>query len=265
MMKLNTRDAREQQIANQIIGRFDRLVFQRLVVSWIINSNSSFRQSEDPYLRAAFEYLNPLVNTTEAHITHNTVRRRILQVYEENKAEIKRVLATAPGLLHIAFDGWRSNNRHALYGICCYFLNTLGQPGKLVLGLPELVDRHSGDNIATHVVEVLRSYGITHKVGYFTVDNASNNDTAMEEIGKALGFEGKTRRLRCFGHILSLAVKALLFGHNSEAFEDDIQGNKTLDAKAHELWRRKGPVGELHNLIFWIHRLDSLTNLLRSL
>ncbi|TXB97903.1 hypothetical protein FocTR4_00017230 [Fusarium oxysporum f. sp. cubense] len=80
MMKLNTRDAREQQIANQIIGRFDRLDFQRLVVSWIINSNSSFRQSEDPYLRAAFEYLNPLVKTTEAHITHNTVRRRILQV-----------------------------------------------------------------------------------------------------------------------------------------------------------------------------------------
>ncbi|KAG7404051.1 hypothetical protein Forpe1208_v015773 [Fusarium oxysporum f. sp. rapae] len=97
MMKLNTCDAREQQIANQIIGRFDRLDFQRLVVSWIINSNSSFRQSEDPYLRAAFEYLNPLVKTTEAHITHNTVRRRILQVYEENKVEIKRVLATAPG------------------------------------------------------------------------------------------------------------------------------------------------------------------------
>ncbi|KAL9567664.1 hypothetical protein ACKAV7_008236 [Fusarium commune] len=247
MMKLNTRDAREQQIANQIIGRFDRLDFQRLVVSWIINSNSSFRQSEDLYLRAAFEYLNPLVKTTEAHITHDTVRRHILQVYEENKAEIKRVLATAPGLLHIAFDGWRSNNRYALYGICCYFLNTLGQPGKLVLGLPELVDRHSGDNIATHVVEVLRSYGITHKVGYFTLDNASNNDTAMEEIGKALGFKGKTRRLCCFGHILNLAVKALLFGHNSEAFEDDIQGNETLDAKAH------------------IHRSDSFTNLLRSL
>ncbi|KAI8397463.1 hypothetical protein FOFC_20735 [Fusarium oxysporum] len=84
MMKLNTRDAREQQIANQIIGRFDRLDFQRLVVSWIINSNSSFRQSEDPYLRAAFEYLNPLVKTTEAHITHNTVRRRILQVKSDD-------------------------------------------------------------------------------------------------------------------------------------------------------------------------------------
>ncbi|GKU08675.1 unnamed protein product, partial [Fusarium langsethiae] len=87
----------------------------------------------------------------------------------------------------------------------------------------------------------------------------------MEEIGKALGFEGKTRRLRCFGHILNLAVKALLFGHNSEAFEDDIQGNEAPDANSHELWRRKGPVGKLHNLIFWIHRSDSLTNLLRSL
>ncbi|KAF4334761.1 AC9 transposase [Fusarium beomiforme] len=87
----------------------------------------------------------------------------------------------------------------------------------------------------------------------------------MEEIRKALGFEGKTRRLRSFGHILNLAVKALLFSHNSEAFEDDIQGNKTLDAKAHGLWRWKGPVRKLYNLIFWIHRLDSLTNLLRSL
>ncbi|KAG7419838.1 hypothetical protein Forpe1208_v003644 [Fusarium oxysporum f. sp. rapae] len=219
MMKLNTRDAREQQIANQIIGRFDRLVFQRLVVSWIINSNSSFRQSEDPYLRAAFEYLNPLVNTTEAHITHNTVRRRILQVYEENKAEIKRALATAPGLLHIAFDGWRSNNRHALYGICCYFLNTLGQPGKLVLGLPELVDRHSGGNIAAHVVEVLRSYGITHKVGYFTLDNASNNDTAMEEIGKALGFEDSLTNL----------LRSLQLTAYSKSDDPVVRAKKPLD------------------------------------
>jgi hypothetical protein len=84
MMKLDTRDSREQQIANQIIGRFDRSTFQRLVVGWIINSNSSFRQSEDPYLRAAFEYLNPLVKSTEAHVTHDTVRRQILKVYEEN-------------------------------------------------------------------------------------------------------------------------------------------------------------------------------------
>ncbi|KAJ2971919.1 hypothetical protein NQ176_g7453 [Zarea fungicola] len=264
MMKLNTYDSREQQIPYQIIGRFDRLTFQRLVVCWIINSNSSFRQSEDLYLRAVFEYLNPLVKTTEAHLTHDTVRRRILTVYEENKEEIKRVLAAAPGLIHIAFDGWRSNNRHALYGVVCYFLDATGQPQKLVLGLPELVDRHSGENIATHIVDILESYDITSKVGYFTLDNASN-DTAMREIGRALGFDGETRRLRCFGHILNLAVKALLFGHDSEAFEDDLLGGEALNAKAHELWRRKGPVGKLHNLIVWIHRSDLLTNLLRSL
>jgi hypothetical protein len=185
-------------------------------------------------------------------------------VYEENKAEIKRVLAAAPELIHIAFDGWRSNNRHALYGIICYLLNTFGHPEKLVLGLPELAERHSGGNIAAHVIEVLKSYNITNKVGYFTLDNASNNDTAMEEIGKALGFMGKTQRLRCFGHILNLAVKALLFGHDSEVFEDD-EGKEALDSKLHELWRRKGPVGKLHNLVLWIHRSDLLTNLLRSL
>jgi hypothetical protein len=190
--------------------------------------------------------------------------RKILKVYEENKAGIKRVLAAAPGRIHIAFDGWRSNNRHALYGIVCYFLNTFGRPEKLVLGLPELAERHSGENIAAHVIEVLESYDIANKVGYFTLDNASNNDTAMEEIGKTLGFKGKSRRLRCFGHVLNLAVKALLFGHSSEAFEDDGE-NELVDSKAHELWRRKGPVGKLHNLVLWIHRSDLLTNLLRSL
>jgi hypothetical protein len=91
-----------------------------------------------------------------------------------------RILEAAPGLIHVAFDGWRSNNRHALYGIVFYFLNTSGRPEKLVLGLPELAERHSGENIAAHVIEVLKSYGIAGKVGYFTLDNASSNNIAME-------------------------------------------------------------------------------------
>jgi hypothetical protein len=55
----------------------------------------------------------------------------------------------------------------------------------------------------------------------------------------------------------------LLFGHNSEAFEDELVQN--IDAKTHELWRQKGPIGKLHNLVHWIHKSDLLTYLLRAI
>ncbi|KAM4067710.1 transposase-like protein [Hirsutella rhossiliensis] len=69
---LNT--PREQAIANHLIKSFDRNVFQRLVVEWIVESNLSFREPENTRLRAIFEYLNPCVASADAHISHDTVR-----------------------------------------------------------------------------------------------------------------------------------------------------------------------------------------------
>ncbi|RKK68471.1 hypothetical protein BFJ71_g17788 [Fusarium oxysporum] len=71
----------------------------------------------------------------------------------------------------------------------------------------------------------------------------------MEVIGGELGFVGSTRRGRCFGHTLNLSAKALLFGHNVEAFEEQLSGAAALSEAEHALWRRKGPVGKLHNLV----------------
>lgn len=68
-------------------------------------------------------------------------------------------------------------------------------------------------------------------------------------MAKVLGFEPQKRRVRCFGHVLNLVVKALLFGHDAEAFETKIDGEPVLDATQHEIWQKKGPIGKLHNLI----------------
>jgi hypothetical protein len=87
-------------------------------------------------------------------------------------------------------------------------------------------------------------------VGYITLDNAGNMDTATEEIAEALGFDPKKQRVRCCGHVLNLVVKALLFGHKAEAFEAEIDGEPALDAAQHEIWRKKGPVRKLHNMVY---------------
>ncbi|GKU08409.1 unnamed protein product [Fusarium langsethiae] len=87
----------------------------------------------------------------------------------------------------------------------------------------------------------------------------------MEVIGGELGFVGSTRRGRCFGHTLNLSAKALLFGQNVEAFEEQLSGAAALSEAEHALWRRKGPVGKLHNLVVEVRRSDQLTYLLRSI
>jgi hypothetical protein len=74
-------------------------------------------------------------------------------------------------------------------------------------------------------------------------------DTATEEIAEVLGFNPKKRRVRCFGHVLNLVVKALLFRHKAEAFEAEINGEPALNATRHEIWRKKGPVRKLHSMV----------------
>lgn len=97
-------------------------------------------------------------------------------------------------------------------------------------------------------------------IGYFVTDNAPNNDTAIEALLKHF-FPGMTeqrrraRRLRCLGHVLNLSAKAFLFGTEYDAFERDVENVVYRDlVKELKLWRKRGPVGKLHNIIIFITR-----------
>ena len=50
-------------------------------------------------------------------ISHSMVRQRLVNEFESNKDTVVQALRRSPGLIHIAFDGWRSRNEHALFGI----------------------------------------------------------------------------------------------------------------------------------------------------
>jgi hypothetical protein len=66
--------------------------------------------------------------------------------------------------------------------------------------------------------------------------------------------------MRCYSHIINLTAKAFLFGDNPDAFELKIENFKKLKLEIrHErellvLWRKRGAVGKLYNLILWIRR-----------
>ena len=108
---------------------------------------------------------------------------------------------------------------------------------------------------------MVQELDICHKIRYFTLDNASSNDTALEGIRDYLSiinisFDPQARRLRCFGHIINLVVKGFLWSMDADAFNVEINSAMQLLQKKEELiaWRKRGPMEKLHNICVWITR-----------
>src|SRR5438067_1501856 len=66
-------------------------------------------------------------------------------------------------------------------------------------------------------------------------------------------------RLRCSGHIINLAVKSFLFVTDDKTLEaqdgEEVTG-QWLKQTLEEIneWRRKGPLGKLHNFVVFVQR-----------
>ena len=79
------------------------------------------------------------------------------------------------------------------------------------------------------------------------LDNAPNNDTTLVELAKTIGFDPKVKRLRCMGHILNLIAEAYLYGQDASDFEKQF---KEQGLSGHrKMWRDRGELGKLHNLV----------------
>jgi hypothetical protein len=99
------------------------------------------------------------------------------------------------------------------------------------------------------VSTVIKAFGIEHNLGVFQTDNTTNNDTALAALAASIpSLEVKDSRLRCFGYIVNLVVKAILYGDTQlQSQLDDCS-----DHEACKVWRKQGAIGRLHNLVTYI-------------
>jgi len=185
-----------------------------------------------------------------------TIKTWILEQFHRRQSELIRKLSCSRSRIHFTFHIWTSPNHGAFFGVVTHWMDQTLRLHSTVLGMRRFKGRHTGENQAKHFWDIIKTYQITANIGYFTLDNASNNDTALKYIAKhlqelGLEFNPTQRRLRCFGHIINLTVKALLWGINTDAFELEINSHRELqdETEGLEAWRQKGPLGKLHNII----------------
>ncbi|KAA8613665.1 hypothetical protein PtrV1_12573 [Pyrenophora tritici-repentis] len=182
--------------------------------------------------------------------SHQTLHDHIITEYNTYIPAVANYLREARSLIHVSFDNWTSTGgQYAFTGLCVHYLNSEGKLVDHLLGLPELHGAHTGNNIAAAATTILRLFGVDNaRVGYFVLDNASNNDTAVESLAEEFGFIASERRLRCCCHILNLSAQLVIWGKDRSAYENEA-AHLEEEEKYMDEWRKYGPVGVLFDVI----------------
>ncbi|KAG9382322.1 hypothetical protein A1F94_006243 [Pyrenophora tritici-repentis] len=119
------------------------------------------------------------------------------------------------------------------------WIDTTGMRRVTALGMRRIYGEHTGENLGSVVLELLEEYDISgDQIGYFMLDNASANDTAVEFILKR-----------------SLPMdEAFLMGRNCEKYLAKLEKHHQRGdyTKVEELWKKFGCLGRLHNLVRYI-------------
>jgi hypothetical protein len=123
-----------------------------------------------------------------------------------------------PGLISFTFDAWTSRNGDPFLSMTAHYIAaSADDPNDWKLKCDQLAftpieGNHSGANMANIILRILDRYEIRHKVrsdfdactdvswrltnptpqaGWFTSDNAPNNDRTMVELGTVLDPTGE--------------------------------------------------------------------------
>jgi hypothetical protein len=100
-------------------------------------------------------------------------------------------------------------------------------------------------------------------LGYFILDNTLNNNTTLQELGKSMDLDPILKRLRCIGHIINLIAESYIFGQDASSWEDNFK--KAGPGERRKLWRQRGELGKLHNLVVYVVASGKRTELFESL
>ena len=137
--------------------------------------------------------------------------------------QVVKQLGEAASKIHISFNGWTTKGgKRGFFGVVAHYATARGVVKDVAIDLPQLTGAHTGDRIADCIEKTLQAFGVeAAKLGYFMLDNAYNNDSAIKTLGSKYGFVASHRRLRCSAHTINLVGQAVIFGSNKDAFDND--------------------------------------------
>jgi hypothetical protein len=240
-----------QAVANELSG-FNTQRFRLAAVGWLVEANLPLSTFKSPAFRQLIALANPQAEAA-LWASHNSVSRYVVRLYDYLRPQVFKELSQAQSKIHISFDGWTTNGgKRGFLGIVAHYVNSQGDIMDLPIALPQLTGAHSGEMMASVVTQTLKHFRVDPaSIGYFVLDNASNNDTTVDAIAQKMGFNAVHRRLRCGPHTLNLIGQILLWGKESNSYNNN-PAEFVAEGEYVSEWRRDGPLGVLMAIVNYI-------------
>ena len=247
-----------------------------LHVKFITACHLPLRLVECPEFRDLLNYINNDIDTW-LPASHTTITEWVLRQFSAMKESMKSRLQRARTDIHLTCDLWTSPNCLPILGVIAQYITEDGKLETTTLALVDIQGAHTGENLSKYIQDVIEDWGIALKLGFMQMDNASNNDTLIEELEARkssieiilifilifiglfndFGIEycATDNRIRCMGHIINLSAQSFLFINQADALDESKSDSESpITLSDMEKYRKLGPLGKLHNFVVYIGR-----------
>ncbi|KAI3609514.1 transposase [Moniliophthora roreri] len=167
-------------------------------------------------------------NLTKANILGcTTMSKVIIETWYCQMHELAKEIMGALGKISFTCDGWTDSTLYPFIAITVHWIKEVVITDKAkdgvktrtvlqfcsdVLAFHELLQSHTGAHLGEAFLYLVNCLGLLKKI---TCDNASNNETMCGRLGYRLqgmgiDFDEALNHIRCFAHIIHLAVTAIL-------------------------------------------------------
>lgn len=244
----------------QIIVVNEETKLKEEICAWIVDANVPMWCVRHQTFQKMLLRLNPGLVQAVVPQSDTTIKRWLVDMYKQHKANIMSSLENSLSKIHISFDLWTAPNALPLIGVVGHWLDQEVVYQTRLLAMELVQGSHTGENQAPYLLKVINDFNLNDKLGFMTADNATSCDHAVQALYHLLPtqelledeFSG-VFRIRCFGHILNLIAKAFLEGGIKRKLpQGDTIIYREVNAEELAQWRKMGPVGKLHNIVTWI-------------
>ncbi|KAE8239788.1 hypothetical protein A4X13_0g8068 [Tilletia indica] len=208
------------------VDTMDKARARQISVGWVSEEARPLSIVEDKWF---IEWLTPHRQTLRP--SRKRVARDVGEIHAAMGQHIKQRLQQVGGTIHFALDIWTSSNGHSFLGIIgCW--QEQGQAQRHVIDMVPFMLRHTAENIAISVRQVIRRYQLEEKIWFVAGDNASYNTAMIKILGKddsLARFDGERSQIRCIAHVMNLISTAIIKPFNKAIrYVDDANAETEL-------------------------------------
>ncbi|KAG9096989.1 hypothetical protein FS749_007324 [Ceratobasidium sp. UAMH 11750] len=185
------------------------------IIRWIAVDDQSLNAIEQPEFREILVYCGQGV-LRDHDIPHRSkIAFEMHQVYLQEKELIVKAMQKSLGRISLTTDLWSDQLIRSFMAVTVHYIDCLGDPAEHLVAFRKIDGQHTGANVGHVLFSVLDEISMIGKIGHITMDNASNNNTLMDELerefaARSLPFDAEENRVCCFPHVINLAVQRFL-------------------------------------------------------